>query len=220
MSTARIPIDGLWRCLCPSIDAIILSSSSRRPPSIRPRPTLPQTSNRWFQPWARSLHSFPRARVESQNIGVSLRTQESEQKESDLHNGNENDRFMHKTDPRSSGARFKLTSITSSSSLGNLDAIPTERLHDRLQQMLTEESRFHDIANLVEYLVTTRREKPARVHYDALIRANADARFGSAEVVKKLLQEMNESGIGSDSGLYHGVLQVGLLYSVCSQGHC
>jgi hypothetical protein len=74
--------------------------------------------------------------------------------------------------------------------------------------MLTEEGRYHDIVNLVQYLVTTRREKPSLIHYDALIRANSDAAYGSAEVVKGLLQEMKESGIAGDAGLYHGVLQV------------
>ena len=46
------------------------------------------------------------------------------------------------------------------------------------------------------------------IHYDALIRANADAENGSAEVVEGLLKEMKEEGIGTDSGLYHAVLQV------------
>lgn len=74
--------------------------------------------------------------------------------------------------------------------------------------MVTEEGRYHDIAKLVEYLVTIRREQPALIHYDALIRANSDAAYGSAEVVRGLLNEMKDSGIGADSGLYHGVLQV------------
>jgi isocitrate lyase len=91
---------------------------------------------------------------------------------------------------------------------GDYDDIPIPRLHDRLRQMLTEEGRFHDIAKMVEYLVTARREKPALIHYDALIRANADAAYGSAQVVRRLLAEMKECGVGADAGLYHGVLQV------------
>ncbi|RAL62362.1 hypothetical protein DID88_004928 [Monilinia fructigena] len=41
-----------------------------------------------------------------------------------------------------------------------------------------------------DYLVKVRQEKPALVHYDALIAANADAENGSAEVVRTLLEEM------------------------------
>jgi hypothetical protein len=73
--------------------------------------------------------------------------------------------------------------------------------------MRTEEGAYHRIAELVEYLVTFR-EKPALIHYDSLIRANADAENGSAAVVRDLLVEMKQEGIGPDSGLYHGVLQV------------
>ena len=61
---------------------------------------------------------------------------------------------------------------------------------------------------LVEYLITVRGEKLALIHYDSLIRANADAENGSAEAVRVLLKEMKEECVRPDSGLYHGVLQV------------
>lgn len=87
--------------------------------------------------------------------------------------------------------------------------------------MVTEEGRYHDIVRLVEYLVTTRGEKPSLLHYDALIRANSDAAYGSVEVVRGLLREMKESRILGDAGLYHGVLQVLLLMlGSASQGFC
>jgi hypothetical protein len=76
--------------------------------------------------------------------------------------------------------------------------------------MRTEEGAYHRVAELVEYLITVRGEKPALIHYDSLIRANADAENGSVDVVKGLLVEMKQEGIGPDSGLYHGVLQVRL----------
>jgi len=88
------------------------------------------------------------------------------------------------------------------------DKIPTERLHDRLQRMKINKDGYHDVCQLVEYLIKVRGEKPAVLHYDALIRVNADAENGSAAVVKGLLWEMKELGVGVDSGVYHGVLQV------------
>lgn len=90
----------------------------------------------------------------------------------------------------------------------NRDDMTIQQLHDRLRQMLTEEGRYNDIAELVGYLVTTRGEKPSLLHYDALIRANSDAVHGSADVVKQLLWEMKRNNVLGDSGLYHGVLQV------------
>jgi hypothetical protein len=93
-----------------------------------------------------------------------------------------------------------------------LENIPTAHIHDSIRFYLTQEGKYKDIASLVHYLISSRGEKPARIHYDALIRANADAENGSAEVVGTLLKEMKELGIGTDAGLYHGALQVGSLY--------
>lgn len=81
-------------------------------------------------------------------------------------------------------------------------------LHDRLRSYRTQEGNYGRVVGLVEYLIKNRGEKPALIHYDSLIRANADAENGSAECVRTLLVEMKEEGIRGDSGLYHGVLQV------------
>jgi hypothetical protein len=92
------------------------------------------------------------------------------------------------------------------------DDVPTTHLHERLRNMRTQENGYTKIVELVDYLIGNRGEKPALIHYDALIRANADAENGSVEVVRKLLREMKNMEIGADSGLYHGVLQVSLDY--------
>jgi hypothetical protein len=88
------------------------------------------------------------------------------------------------------------------------DKIPLIHLHDRLRSLTTAKNAYSEICQLVTYLIRNRGEQPALVHYDALIRANADAEVGSANVVKHLLLEMKTMSIGADSGLYHGVLQV------------
>jgi hypothetical protein len=196
MSAARVPVDGLWRCLCPSIDSIILSSKSRTLPSILPRwhslqsrsPALPRLRTRPF-------HGTSRGHKTSDEVG--------------------NLRFESVSSISRSGSRKPTLGYFRPSNGGppatssaNKDDIPSPQLHDRLRQMVTEEGRYHDIAELVEYLVTTRGEKPSLLHYDALIRANSDAAYGSVEVVRGLLQEMKESHILGDAGLYHGVLQV------------
>lgn len=81
-------------------------------------------------------------------------------------------------------------------------------LHDRLRSYRTQEGNYGRVVGLVEYLVKSRGEKPALIHYDSLIRANADAENGSAECVRALLEEMKKEEIRGDSGLYHGALQV------------
>ncbi|KUJ17029.1 uncharacterized protein LY89DRAFT_585556 [Mollisia scopiformis] len=90
----------------------------------------------------------------------------------------------------------------------DFDDIPLVHLHDQLAKLIKTKDGYFRICELVTYLLEDRGEKPSLVHYDALIRANAVAEYGGADVVKHLLQEMKELGIGADNGLYHGVLQV------------
>lgn len=86
--------------------------------------------------------------------------------------------------------------------------IPVTHLHDRLRKIRTWEGAYYKILFLVQKLITVRGLEPALIHYDALIRANADAENGSANAVRSLLKEMKTEGIGADSGLYHAALQV------------
>lgn len=88
------------------------------------------------------------------------------------------------------------------------DGVDLSLLHHKLQSLTKTKDSYVQIGELVTYLIRNRGEQPSLVHYDALIRANADADLGSADVVRFLLQEMKDLGIGADSGLYHGVLQV------------
>ena len=215
MSATRVPIDGLWRCLCPSIDVIILSSFSHPFSRIRLRPRCSQSSggNRLPQPTARLLHNSPQAqfRVVRETVFSGILPPYR----SSL---NCNRKLIHTDGESPRAALLQQNPTTTTSISGSLDDIPIPRLHDRLRQMLTEEGQYRDIVKLVEYLVTTRGEQPALIHYDALIRANSDAEYGSAEVVRGLLQEMKESGIGCDSGLYHGVLQVSYRSQIGTEG--
>ena len=61
---------------------------------------------------------------------------------------------------------------------------------------------------LVEYLVKKCGERPNLRMYEALILANAQAEYGSASEVSKLLQEMADAGIKPDSATYHAALRV------------
>ena len=91
-------------------------------------------------------------------------------------------------------------------------------LHDRLRAYRLEAGQFDQVVALVEYLLVKRDDQLALLHYDSLVRANADAEKGSAESVRVLLEEMDEASIKGDSGFYHAVLQVWTshrLYFLC-----
>jgi hypothetical protein len=78
-----------------------------------------------------------------------------------------------------------------------------------LREMLSQKGAYHRIVDLVEYLVTRRGEAVGLIHFDALVRANADPMHGSAQVVGGLLEQMRSLKITGDSGFYQGVLLVG-----------
>ncbi|TAQ89968.1 hypothetical protein B7494_g1702 [Chlorociboria aeruginascens] len=187
MPPTRIPIDGLWRCLCPSIDSFVLSRTSSRPTLISKYSTRQVTKKI--------------VRLQSNNVRTEIDYYKS-------FGSIDPNRASHPT----KNERSTLLSTTNYSPnllRPKLDDIPLERLHDLLRELPHDEGAYHAVTNLVGYLVTVRREKPALIHYDALIRANADAENGSADAVKVLLQEMKDTRIGPDSRLYHGVLLVG-----------
>ncbi|OBT72966.1 hypothetical protein VF21_08479 [Pseudogymnoascus sp. 05NY08] len=88
----------------------------------------------------------------------------------------------------------------------NWGALSAVELHDILRTVRDESGSYQKTIPLVQYLIKNRGERPNVRHFDALIRANADAERGSAEEVEGLLKEMDKQGIIGDSGLYHSVL--------------
>lgn len=188
MTAPRIPIDGLWRCLCPSIDTFIFArpaTFSQLPRKLLNRPVIKNKKlptclkNRPFH--TTTITSLP------------------------VPNGQYIPRSRHNK------------SRTKTPKPINLERLTNNQIHERLSQLKTEEGAYTQVAEVVEYLVKVRQERPALVHYDALIAANADAENGSAEVVRTLLEEMKGLGIGADSGLYHTVLQVRVSMDVPEQ---
>ena len=203
MPPFQVPIDGLWHCLCPSIDAIILSGnrslsrSSARPigRSNRDFRNKPKPQLRNFHSTRRTRWQTPSAISSAQSSGIPAKV--------DL------------TFPQPVDVRFTKSSVhpkqREDASLEERYArfadTPFSLLHDRLRALRGQERAYQEILDLVEYLVTVRGAKPALIHYESLIIANADAENGSVEAVKVLLQEMKDEGIRGTASLYHSVLQ-------------
>jgi hypothetical protein len=185
MQATRIVIDGLWRCLCPSVDAIAVSQLNRplTRGSIRPCLRTPKQVVSWplRSFLSRSVHHKPETKLEERDESITT----------------------VRDNATTSSATSKLTQ-----SYATLDDVPLTELYDTLRNIGTKDGAYKNIADLVEYLITSRGEKPNLPHYDALIRANADASHGSADAVANLLREVKEEKIVPDSSLYHSALQV------------
>lgn len=196
MSLTRAPIDGLWRCLCPSFETFSIS---------RPLPALrnvyrPRVRRRKLCPPSRTIHTAtaPAARSladasqapDTQN----WRTQ---------HARDDSPRIQSIDNRKIVPPAPKETTLEE-----RLKDVPIAKLHDNLKYLTGRKGAYNDIVELVEYLVTVREEKIGLIHFDALVRANSDAKLGSAKVVERLLLQMKEAGIVGDSAFYHGVLLV------------
>ncbi|KAJ5053126.1 hypothetical protein NUH16_010186 [Penicillium rubens] len=64
------------------------------------------------------------------------------------------------------------------------------------------------ITQILRLLIRDRHVQPNARHYKALILANTDNERGSPQLVRGLLEEMENNGITADSGTLHGALQV------------
>jgi len=188
MQVTRIAIDGLWRCLCPSIDAIAVSQLS---PPLRGASTRPY------------LRSTKRVVSGSRRSFLS----HSGRSKSEI-------KLEERVDAITTAIDNITPSITSSPHpkpsppYACLDEVSITELHDTLRNIGTKDGTYKSIADLVEYMITSRGEKPSLPLYDALIRVNADASHGSADAVANLLWEVKEEKIVPDSNLYHSALQV------------
>ncbi len=183
MQVHRIAIDGLWRCLCPSFDAIAVSQFTQPLRRASNRPCL-------YSIKQSSRNVFPRSITGSTKV----RLEELDDAKAAVDRINRSER---------SNAIPK-----SSAPYSSLDDVPVRELYDTLRNIGTKDGAYKNIASLVDYLITSRGEKPSLPLYDALIRANADASHGSADAVAKLLREVKEEKIVPDSNLYHSALQV------------
>ncbi|OIW32090.1 hypothetical protein CONLIGDRAFT_570992 [Coniochaeta ligniaria NRRL 30616] len=198
MPGARITIDGLWRCLCPSIDELALSRALRRPaPSLSPLPG--RTSRRrptiCTAQWrARPIHTTSRrcnastaeAQAPSDHVASIISREDGQGEDKPA---TAQDILQAPNPPRDL-----------------LNRAPTPAIYEALRVMLTQPKRRPQLRALVKYLVDHRSQTPNAFLYEALIASNWEP-SGSAEEVLEILNEMRILGVGTTSSLYHAALR-------------
>ncbi|KAI0841934.1 hypothetical protein F5Y06DRAFT_258633 [Hypoxylon sp. FL0890] len=197
MPGERVAVDGLWRCLCPSVDIATLSKLIGPPRSPRQRP-IPspsydaQITCRWSWREYRHIATGPyneRRRKELESFEES-RIQYLKR--------------LAKRSPWVPGALLRGVDAFAT----KLDRIETKTIYAALKELSRAEGTYWSIVKLVEYLVNERKEKPNAMLYESLIRANVDKNHGSAEVAGQLLKEMEKLGIPTTPQIYQAVLEV------------
>ncbi|KAI0460185.1 hypothetical protein F5B21DRAFT_135439 [Xylaria acuta] len=193
----RIVVDGLWRCLCPSIDVVSLS----------------KPFDLWHTPRARS------ASLASRSIPSKYHQQPCQRQYSQVaaflgHRSGQNDgsegsrvaylQRLAKRSPWLPGAVLRhLDSFDT-----KLDKMPTRTIYATLKELQNAEDTYFPITWLVEYLVKERGERPNAALYESLIKANINKQYGSAKVAAQLLKEVQSRNVPTTPEIYQALLEV------------
>lgn len=220
MKSGRIVIDGLWRCLCPSLDAAALHQTLRRPTISRRQPTAANTS-RSASTAAIETQPQANAAIPPQEIQRSHHGRQSERhlarvwkdksKRAPPHTATaaklNHDRYVyrkwkrHPTLPRSF--------FTGQGALDHeLNNVGTDAIVEGLRELCESEGQYHGICNTVRYLVTKRNKKVDVFLYNCLIRANCDPKLGSAKAVGDMIEEMETTRVLPTAATYQSALEV------------
>ncbi|KAI1503042.1 hypothetical protein F5X99DRAFT_376582 [Biscogniauxia marginata] len=197
MPPERIVVDGLWRCLCPSVDVSWLTQPFSLSSLTRQRPVIPHSPTT-SSPQGQYRREY---RCVASDSGISHGR--------NYHESVQNSRIAYlrrlaKRSPWIPSALFE--GIDSFST--KLDRIPTKTIYAALRELQTAEDSYFSIVKLIEYLVKEREQRPNALLYESLIKANVDKKYGSAEVAGQLLKEMESMSIPMTPQIYQGILEV------------
>lgn len=205
MSRRALVLDGLWYSLCPSFS--VLSPA---------RPAFSKSKGRTSNPPLPSIAnaSSPACRCYSaigENPGTRYTT--THNLRPDTFNPSETpnhpDAHWPGDQPNTQSPRERLSRTHKVQE--DLLKWPNDALETRLQYVMDKKPNIRHITQILRLLIRDRHVQPNARHYKALILANTDNERGSPQLVRGLLDEMEDHGIKADSGTLHGALQVGCL---------
>lgn len=182
MSSAKLAIDPLWQCLCPSWSSASLLRATRAVSRSRRAPEQRQCLRQ--STWTRPSHNATTAHHD-----IRIYSTASFQP-------------LQQTQSKNRAAAHLETKHDA-----NLEHEETRLLYGRLR-ISAAEGQTNACFNIAEYLVKERKERPNVQLYNALILSNTHHELGAAWRVHDLLEEMREAGLQPDIGTCHAVLKV------------
>lgn len=192
--------------MCPAVDAAGFNRALQSPTIPFGRPSLPR----------RTLRTSRHTQCERAHTWSASRTEERPNKGTRQYAPSNKDktsseatyaRYMYRVWKRNPSLPKTLftTRGPTDKALNQASALV---LAETLRELRGVEGQYHAIAKIVHHLVTEKHMKPDVFLYECLIRANVDPNLGSAQVVRLLLKEMEETRIIPTNGIYHAVLDV------------
>ncbi|KAM0608684.1 hypothetical protein D7B24_008907 [Verticillium nonalfalfae] len=189
MSGSRVAFDGLWRCLCPSVDPVLAFRVLNAP--IVPR-TLHATTRRrdcLSVTAPRRVQTAAYRRYASSAIPVRAVAYEAA--------GAVND------------ARVRSILKAPPPTILDRDVLPMASVPDMLEalrQLQTIPDSFRTAAAIVRHLIQDRGQQPSPALYECLIACARDTN-GSADMIAQLLAEMHQLGMNPGAQLCHDALE-------------
>jgi len=189
MAGAKIRVDGLWRCLCPSMDAGALRRSIDQPLALRTRPQLQ----------CRAATAATERAQDRRAYGT------RPQRDSDRKPGPVPIRKHGVKSPDSSPPH-----VARAPHLAALAAASPETLHEALREFRESDGNHRKIMAYVQQLLKCSGGEKTPFIYETLVKANCCTK-GSADSVRELLKEMRNANRGGlSSATYHAALRVRL----------
>ena len=182
MPSARIIVDGLWRCLCPSLNTVPKKGSNVISwPGAGSFIACPRFQQRQIH--TQSFSTRPRLGSRSLRQLLALQAQRCAHRKP----------FLVGQDVRDQ-ARIRDFDITLA--------------YQELRWATARNVDYAHVRDMVKILVKERGQKPNLRLYDALLLANTDSENGSAREVAQILDEIAVQGLIPDSATYHAALRV------------
>lgn len=214
MARRALVLDGLWYSLCPSFSALSLSrqtvlSKSRGGNSKLSSLPISRASSVSRRSYNTSASDNGRVTYNNTFHNDNIGPRESNESEHrDFHSSQDSTNASTPT-------RRKVPHYTRTHKVqDDLLAKTNEGLETRLQYVMYKKPNIRHITQILRLLIRDRHIQPNARHYKALILANTDSERGSPEIVRRLLDEMENNGITADSGTLHAALQVGLKHAM------
>ena len=211
MSRRALVLDGLWYSLCPSFTALSVSRSTAFPKAkarsqrLYPVPSISSPSSgsrRCYNTSGGDSYKVPYNATYHNDRGEAREPRESEYRDAHL-----SPDPTYRPPTRRKSPLYTRTHKVQDDLLGKTN----EGLESRLQYAMDNKPNIRHITQILRLLIRDRHVQPNARHYKALILANTDNERGSPQLVRGLLEEMENNGITADSGTLHGALQVGFL---------
>lgn len=199
MSGSRVVFDGLWRCLCPSIDANVaarllsspalprasLATSHRKRSITAPRQLAVRTQCRRHATAATSvLRSEGRLGTSTSDV----EPQDDANRAESQHNGPSS--FDTGPNPNE-----------------QLRSAPLPAVYDALQLLRGQPKSFDKVATIITHLVRDRDVELSPILYEHLVVAMADVQ-GSAAMLGQLFAEMRQLQLNPTTAICHAALAV------------